>query len=1221
MNMKYLNKIIFINSANISYAEISVDGSVHFTGTQGVGKSTVLRVPVFFYNADKQHLGIQQGQKSFDEFYFPHINSYILYEVLRENGAYTILVGRHQGRVSWRFIDAPYQKKWLVDDNNQVLSDWGRISERIDKDVAVSARIDNNALYRDIIFGNSHDHRYARYALVKSSHYQNIPRSIQNVFLNTKLDADFVKKTIIQSMPDADLILDLQPFRSHISRFREEYKDIACWFPKTPDSSCSVPRQASEIAEQGRRIAAYAQEMLDVWHMLNYAVAYSENHIPFLERKVAEVQAEIEKENNSEKELTEKYDKERDNLNQKLGAKKVKLEEIEQARKYFEDMKIDDKLKLAARESVLKQERCEKETLLDGLLKDHRTVEEKYDNLRGKIENARQLFKNTQLKEYYLKQDKIQRERRALEDELTRNRTQLLEKFNSWRHSSDDRMEMLLEERNQAKSALKELQYWHPKANEIKKADEKLQQLDSAMKENGIQQRAVKSQLKQIETEYKMAQEKINQDTEHERERLEADRTKIREQIVKINDLLARLDGSFYTWLCENAEGWENTIGKVVDEERILYAQGLAPRLGPVANGMFGVTLNLDNIASVHRTPDEYRSEKNNLEEQEREINRNLIQLSKTRQEKIDKQYKVFSEPLEELRNKLTSLTLEAENLPLQRQELQNLKYNLGKEEQEQIAQEQKVREQSFKEALRKVNLEKEERNKYELENKTKLEEFNSSFNKAVQALDEELRLFKADQDTTASQSNKDFEVQMQQLNEQQKAELAGMGVDMELCEQYKRKLNDLNELLAKIDEERSIVLEYEQAKKNLFAQEPDIKKGITTIKQEIDTRLQYYKEEQGDIILKRKELQDTHKKLCEELIHRKDGLEGYRQMVEHEHLVPPIFSSDDKKTETNESCQALIAELRKKYADSRKAIELLQSKVCDFNRNFTSENIFDFNTTPETEEDYLKIASGLQEFIDNNKIDEFRRRTSRKYRDILLRISSEINSLMKGRSDVDRVIQEINRDFKENNFVGAIKSIELKTSDSDDKLMRLLIDIHSFVAENDYSLGELNLFSNNNKDEVNRKVVDHLAGLSDLLLDASDRSTVSLADAFRLQFRVKENDNDTGWVERINNVGSDGTDILVKAMVNIMLINVFKKRVAKKSGDFIVHCMMDEIGRLHLENIKGLLQFAQSRNIYLINGSPMPYNPHDYRYTYRLTKDGVTTRVARLLKRIDLIG
>ena len=109
---------------------------------------------------------------------------------------------------------------------------------------------------------------------------------------------------------------------------------------------------------------------------------------------------------------------------------------------------------------------------------------------------------------------------------------------------------------------------------------------------------------------------------------------------------------------------------------------------------------------------------------------------------------------------------------------------------------------------------------------------------------------------------------------------------------------------------------------------------------------------------------------------------------------------------------------------------------------------------------------------------------------------------------------------------------------------------------------------------------------------------------------------NDTNWVERINNVGSDGTDILVKAMVNIMLINVFKKKAARKSGDFIIHCMMDEIGRLHPNNIKGILQFANSRNIYLINSSPTSYNPFDYKYTYLLSKHGVKTRVDKLLKR-----
>lgn len=46
--MRYLNKITFINSAQIKYAEVNLDGNVHFIGTQGVGKSTLLRSVLFF---------------------------------------------------------------------------------------------------------------------------------------------------------------------------------------------------------------------------------------------------------------------------------------------------------------------------------------------------------------------------------------------------------------------------------------------------------------------------------------------------------------------------------------------------------------------------------------------------------------------------------------------------------------------------------------------------------------------------------------------------------------------------------------------------------------------------------------------------------------------------------------------------------------------------------------------------------------------------------------------------------------------------------------------------------------------------------------------------------------------------------------------------------------------------------------------------------------------
>ena len=1050
--MKYLNKIIFINSANIPYAEISVDGNVHFTGTQGVGKSTVLRALLFFYNADKHRLGIQQGQKSFDEFYFRQSNSHILYEVMRGNGAYTILVSRYQGRASWRFIDAPYQREWLIDEDKQVLSDWVKIRERIDKNVAVSARIDSGVMFKDIIFGNTHDHKYTRYALVQSSHYQNIPRSIQNVFLNTKLDADFVKNTIIQSMAEEDLPIDLQTYRRLVTDFEREYDEIDCWFRQTRDGNYPVRQQALKIAEQGRKIVALDQQLQDIWHMLNHAVTDSEQQIPLLEVEATDIKTNIEKERQREKELTTEYDKEKDSLNQELGAKKSKLKEIAQARKDFEAIGIENILTLASREDSIKQEFADKKMLLDDLLKTHASIEEKYNIARGKLENACQAFSNAQKEMYYQKQAALQIERKRLEDERTKGRNQLMEVFNCWRHESDEHLEILQKEQHRAESALKELRQWHPKADEIKQVYEQLQQLDIIAKENAAKQTAVKSQIDQITAEYEMKKAELEQASRREWEQLESSCTQYREQIAKIDDLLAHLDGSLYQWLCDNAEGWECTIGKVVDEERILYAQGLEPRLDAASDSMFGIKLNLANIDFVHRTPDDYRAEKTTLEKQVLQMNRQLTQLPVTLEEEISKLGKKYATHLNPLRQQATLLKVEENQIPVKRQNLQNQQHKLEMEEQEIIAREKEIRERIFNEALLKVQTEKESREQKEAKNKKELKELDSIFNKSTKALDDELRAYKESLESEASARNQEFDLQKVQLEEQQKAELTGKGVDVNLLGQYRKALEDLKTLLTRIENERSVVIRYHDAEQNLFAKEPEIKNAIKDIELRLAMIRQRYEDKKYRIEKKRQELEERQKTVIKNLTHRRDGLNLYRQVVENEHLVPDTYLSDDKTKITHFDCQQLLTQLRGTVNQKRESIDKLKDMVVNFNRNFKPQNAFHFNTMPVTDNDYLQIAVDLQDFMDNNKIEEFRRRTSEHYKDILGRISTEIGALMKRLSDVDGVIIDINRDFVEKNFAGVIRSIELRANESSDKLMQLLMSIHDYTIENEFS-------------------------------------------------------------------------------------------------------------------------------------------------------------------------
>ena len=193
----------------------------------------------------------------------------------------------------------------------------------------------------------------------------------------------------------------------------------------------------------------------------------------------------------------------------------------------------------------------------------------------------------------------------------------------------------------------------------------------------------------------------------------------------------------------------------------------------------------------------------------------------------------------------------------------------------------------------------------------------------------------------------------------------------------------------------------------------------------------------------KKQGFEDQQRAFQKDLAHRRDGLSQYHQVIENEHLVPTVYLADNKVKSTHLDCLQLLSQLRGTINQKREAIETLKGTVVNFNRNFKPQNAFHFNTTPVTDDDYMQIAVDLQEFIDNNKIEEYRRRTSEHYKDILGRISTEVGALMKRRSDVDGVILDINRDFVEKNFAGVIKSIELRANESSDKLMQLLISIH----------------------------------------------------------------------------------------------------------------------------------------------------------------------------------
>ena len=1211
--MRALRKIIFVNSAHIRYAEVRLDGNVHFIGTQGVGKSTLLRAILFFYNADKLHLGIPKEMKSYDEFYLPHANSYIVYEVEHEHGPFCVLTFRSSGRACYRFIDAAYRKERLIDDRGNVTADSKVIRERLGG-ASMSKIIDRYEQYRDILYGNRQavGKEFARFQLMESNRYQNIPRSIQNVFLNSRLDANFIKDIIIRSMSEEEANIDLGYYRRQVADFEQEYKDISCWYKLNQKGEFIVRTQAENVVKTYRELLFMKRQITELCGELKYAVRTSRERLPLVEKKIDEL---IEEENRQKRLINEiqlKYDSEKTNLNQQQGVVNEDLKRLKERRELYAAQKIEDLLKRYEQEHVLKVKLEESKARLTELTARFNDVTGKFKVLCQGVKNGLENYRLSQNNRIFtLGQEKQKAEERMF-NEHTEQRKNIEAAFAEKLTVAYNAIDLLKNEKSELEKEMLKLKFSQPYKEETDALNKEANSLAFREKElNGLIA-TTEAKINQLQTEYDKQEAEITADSKNKIDAKQQEMDEVATKIAEINGLLNRTKGSLYEWLEENKRDWEQNIGKVVNEESVLYQTGLHPQKDD-GTSLFGVKLDLIDLPLSVRKPTQLKEERDELELKLRSLQTDKKALTEQQEKLMNELKRRVAPKMRELREQKSCHETELRVIP-QKQKALKLKQEdyaaKAQQEKEERAKQLNTRlqEVALRRAAADTNLDK-----IQAEKQKQLTAEDKRYQKAK---DENIRLHEqrvAEIKADIKQQEKKAKEQLQLLQQQEHEELHGRGADTRMVEECKASIKMTEAELKYIDDHRRIVFDYQRDREELFDHEEEFK----TRKKLITDKLQQLNEKYD---LRKQKHNETLNLLSKELIERREektridnDLQKAERFTHDENLCPPMLAEAQERQTLRTPGQA-VDELTGIIVSRQNSQDKLKSAVNVFKANFSAKNTFSFRTELTIDEDYLDFANNLDDFLINNKLEEYRRRTSERYVDILARVSKEMGELTRHESDVDKIIHDINNDFKERNFVGVIKLIALQSVPSADKMVQLMKRIKEFNDDNQFAMGEMNLFSTANRDDVNQKAVGHLLDFMKSLMDNPSRQYLTLSDLFQLQFRIIENDNDTGWADKLSHVGSEGTDTLVKAMINIMLINVFKEKVSRKFGDFRIHCMMDEIGKLHPQNIKGILDFANARNILLINSSPTTYNVSDYRYTYLLQKDGKSKTIVHPL-------
>lgn len=1221
--MRYLNKIVFINSASVQYAEIAVDGNVHLIGTQGVGKSTLLRAMLFFYNANKTKLGIPKEKKGFDDYYFEYQNSYIVYEINKDEVPYCVLAYKVNGKVAFRFFNAAYNKALFISEDNRALESWDKIRAAFGKDIYYTTVIKSYEDFRRIIYGDNKGLKpeFKKYALIESKQYQNIPRTIQNVLLNTNIEAKFIKDTIINSLNEEEFVIDIENYSTqHLRDFETQINDIKIWFKENRTGQIVIRKQADKIIDCFRVHNFLKREKKDLAYELATRIGYLENEKATLFSSYKNEEHGLKELFKNKEHLKDLHLKREQKLISEIDYLKKELAKAKEKQLEYSNLNIEAIIdKVGKKEALMLTLKTlqEEKTLLTSKFAQ---IGEKYKALIAQVDNQQKEVANNLNAEVVQIRSAFADNKTALFETYQKVIQQIITDNKEERTSAFNALETIKDKENTIKRRKSELKHKTFFSSEIESCKEDKKQLGDKISVSQSILLNTTNETATLRKEWELEEKELERKSqiaiynENEKQR------KLALEITQVEAKIAQSASALYGWLNDKVPNWQNTIGKVIDQDKVLFNTELNPTLvDPSATSIFGITLNLNTLTNSIKSVKEYQEELTEFKAKFDAITGSIQNLNTDRSASVQKLKTKFKKKL----NILKERTAENEYAIAQNQELLKkkaialaewiTKATTEKENSihkldanlDAIAAE-KLKAEAVLEAIKKG-----------IKRKTNLKE--KERDEEISALDTVDKKKIAQINATILQDRTAAEKRIKELQETLTLELTNKGADTARLQAIAVKLTAVEQDLIYIKDNEIIVIEYNKDKRELFNTVPQLKADKATLEKK-----QVAIENDHKIALDKINTKYTKQEATVKAIQSK--IEEF-EVDENTFIafkksdtfttIETYFLEPIKEIVVTRTAVDIVAELNDKYYKGIGNFKELQQATNAFTGNFNENNIFSFRVKLNEDADFLTFASDLKEFVEEDKIQQFEKRVNERFANIIFLIGRETTELNSKKGEIEKIIKKINDDFLKKNFVQAVKGMEMKTLESSNPIVRLLIQIKEFNDENSMALGATNLFTSSDSNAKNEKAVALLKQLVKELLRAK-KPTLTLSESFDLQFRIIENNNDSGWVEKINDVGSNGTDILVKAMVNISLLNVFKEDASKKFKDFKLHCMMDEIGTLHPNNQRGILRFANERNILLINGSPTSQNATDYKYTYKLAKEQSKSNAKKYITKIN---
>ncbi len=1216
----HLSNIYFIDSANMRYERVSLSANAHLFGTQGSGKTTIEHAVNFFYTTKKPSVSSDSGKAPFDKFYFPLEWSYIIYEVEREddNGKFCVFVYK-DGRLFFRFIDAPYDQDWVIDpETHATRKHHSLVIKNISEKGIYNMSVKTYENYRDVIYGKYNPNiprkDFERFLVHKNEDPAGYISVLNSMYLSDRINTETLLKMVVNServnernndSNDSVARINLARIRNLLKDYKLVNENIKNW----NDQKGPVYSATTDAIEAFNKLNGLEGEQAILLGEIKYLLERSERETPALISKIRNLSSQIVEATTRKKNLSGEYNKERENIIGEKAEYDTNIKQCNEIEKEWNDERIQ---KCRTSETLLPLTEAElagKKRELEIHRHDNLTITEKYDGLRRSREEerdkaVRELNKSLQtLRNKYNSQnarindENIESAQKSQEEQFQDQSNIMEETINVYDKMVSNR-ERLIDIYN-IDNFEKEYEEYETKRNSIINSIQNLQ--DNLEKAEFNKNRLQKRKNNEIDSIDKKHSDNLRLLTE--------DWKKVSSRKEVLEGYMNNIESSLYVYLDNVQPEWYLTIlGDILTDEIVYTSIEESESKTEYYNSLVNILKTSGQPGSANpkvHTPEEVRKLVADLKEEADTIKNKIENANKEKLDalsllnnKFDQDIKNIKSQISEYNMKLSAEKKRLEVIECDWTKYRQTTYNTRQEEIKKINEEYSeyiIKRDGFLGRLKDIKkafsgIWSKIKNLFDAKRDKLEKEFKESESSILNEI---------------NRQNSEYDKEIEILNEKKNKELSGInggGVDLPALEKKVFELEAKKETLEKEKNDYSVYLSY----KENFLDKKESYKVLYNNAVERLKRLELEHKENEDEISKLIDNLDTEKKSCEKTRDRYNkGVDSAISILSEAKWAEKFKAAT--AIENDSDCTTRIESIRKTEEDFHVWSEILRKNVSTVNDKLKQHDTFGFKRNLFVLDDYRAYAENLRDFREDGDIERTIKLHSNSYIDALVSANNDFKNVELNQKETIKSINAINRDLAGKGFCNVIKNIELMLTVTDESLVRVFDRIKSFCEDHrdEINLNSLTLWNDN------EAVTKEYTEIVNSLLSKLDKPEYAFSDnihlhnLYTLKVKAEENTNKGDWSSSLHEIGSNGTGIIIRALIYISFVS----RIREKNGQTSpMHFIIDETGTLADQNLEGLVQYANDKNFIVLSASPQcPMSSLGYKYIHHIIKNDIT--------------